>query len=141
MISGIEGELVATSVDSVDISINGLTINVVVPSSTVEVIGNIGDKVKLHTTFIHKEDSMVLYGFKDSEFKIAFESEVTVTLAPQCSNPLIILIRLPIPKSITVTFIRLIFSCEFFFYFPTDIVLMVALREYYVFFSILSHKR
>ena len=54
MISSIEGELVATSVDSVDISINGLTLNVVVPSSTVEVIGNIGDKVKLHTTFIHK---------------------------------------------------------------------------------------
>ena len=64
MISSIEGELVATSVDSVDISINGLTLNVVVPSSTVEVIGNIGDKVKLHTTFIHKDDSMVLYGFK-----------------------------------------------------------------------------
>ena len=78
MISGIEGELVATSVDSVDISINGLTINVVVPSSTVEVIGNIGDKVKLHTTFIHKEDSMVLYGFKDSEFKIAFEALINV---------------------------------------------------------------
>ena len=78
MISGIEGELVATSVDSVDISINGLTINVVVPSSTVEVIGNIGDKVKLHTTFIHKEDSMGLYGFKDSEFKIAFEALINV---------------------------------------------------------------
>ena len=70
MISGIEGELLTTSVDSVDISINGLIINVVVPGSIVEVIGKIGDKVKLYTTFIHKDDSMVLYGFKDPEFKI-----------------------------------------------------------------------
>ena len=78
MISGIEGELVTTSVDSVDISINGLIINVVVPGSIVEVIGKIGDKVKLYTTFIHKDDSMVLYGFKDPEFKIAFESLINI---------------------------------------------------------------
>ncbi len=78
MISGIEGELVTTSVDSVDISINGLIINVVVPGSIVEVIGKIGDKVKLYTTLIHKDDSMVLYGFKDPEFKIAFESLINI---------------------------------------------------------------
>jgi Holliday junction DNA helicase RuvA len=78
MISGIEGELITTSIDSVDISINGLIINVVVPSSTVEVIGKIGDKVKLHTTFIHKDDSMVLYGFKDPEFKLAFEALINI---------------------------------------------------------------
>lgn len=67
MISGIEGELTARGADWVTVNVHGMSFRVYAPTSTISVLGNIGDNVFLHTHLHVKEDSLALFGFSSAE--------------------------------------------------------------------------
>ena len=80
MITAIEGILTRQGLDSVDISIGGVTLKTYVPQSTIENLGSLGDKVKLFTSlqFRSREDTLTLFGFPTEEYRSNFESLTTV---------------------------------------------------------------
>lgn len=80
MITAIEGILTRLDVDSVDISIGGVTLKTYVPQSAIDSLGHLGDKVKLFTSlqFRSREDTLTLFGFPSEEHRLNFESLTTV---------------------------------------------------------------
>jgi len=66
MITAIEGILTRLDVDSVDISIGGVTLKTYVPQSAIDSLGHLGDKVKLFTSlqFRSREDTLTLFHLK-----------------------------------------------------------------------------
>tara|TARA_B100001013_G_scaffold87982_1_gene48673 strand:- start:161 stop:736 length:576 start_codon:yes stop_codon:yes gene_type:complete len=73
MITQLEGKLVGSGIDWVDLQLIGVTLKVFVPENTVGRNLN-GDILRLYTVFVVKDDSPILYGFKDSETRSVFDS-------------------------------------------------------------------
>lgn len=78
MITSIEGLLSANGIDWVDVSIGGITLRVQVPSSAIEIVGKIGDRVRLLTYLQSKDDGLSLFGFLTEEMRSAFEMLISV---------------------------------------------------------------
>jgi len=79
MICGIEGILKACGDDWVVISVGGVSLYLKAPASTLSILGNIGDRVELHTYLQVKEDNMALYGFASAEELGLFELLISVS--------------------------------------------------------------
>ena len=68
MITGVTGILEGRGAGSVDVRVGGsVSLQIFVPSSTLENLGNQGDVVHLHTRLYMKDDEPVLYGFASAE--------------------------------------------------------------------------
>ena len=63
MIASLHGRLESISGDSVVLNVSGIGFRVYLPSSTLSVLGNIGDEVSLNTHLHLREDNVTLYGF------------------------------------------------------------------------------
>lgn len=63
MIVSIEGILVESSLLRITVEVGGLGYELQVPLTTVETLPAIGQKVRLHTLAVYREDSQTLYGF------------------------------------------------------------------------------
>tara|TARA_B100000749_G_scaffold169468_1_gene130542 strand:+ start:53 stop:631 length:579 start_codon:yes stop_codon:yes gene_type:complete len=74
MITQLEGELVGSGVDWVDLQLIGVTLRVFVPENTVDGRNLNGGILRLYTVFVVKDESPILYGFKDSETRSVFDS-------------------------------------------------------------------
>ncbi|MBK50336.1 MAG: Holliday junction branch migration protein RuvA [SAR202 cluster bacterium] len=74
MITELEGELVGSGIDWVDLKLVGVTVRVFVPENTVDGRNLTNGLLRVYTVFVIKDDSPVLYGFKDSETRSVFDS-------------------------------------------------------------------
>ena len=63
MIAGIEGALESLGTDSAIIKVGGISFQVYLSSRSLDGLGVVGGRVKLHTHLHWKEDTVVLYGF------------------------------------------------------------------------------
>ena len=67
MITSIQGTLASATPLHAVIELNGLGYEVHIPVTTAEKLPQPGEKVKLHTVVIYREDSQTLYGFATPE--------------------------------------------------------------------------
>ena len=74
MITQLEGELVGSGVDWIDLKLVGITVRVFVPENTVNERNLTDGLLRVYTVFVIKDDSPILYGFKDSETRSVFDS-------------------------------------------------------------------
>ena len=74
MITQLEGELVGSGVDWIDLKLVGITVRVFVPENTVDGRNLTDGLLRVYTVFVIKDDSPILYGFKDSETRSVFDS-------------------------------------------------------------------
>ncbi len=79
MIAGIEGALESLSTDSAIIRVGGISIQAYASSNTLNKLGSVGGRVKLHTHLHWKEDTIVLYGFATREELDIFKMLNTVS--------------------------------------------------------------
>ena len=74
MITQLEGELVGSGVDWIDLKLVGITVRVFIPENTVDGRDLTDGLLRVYTVFVIKDDSPILYGFKDSETRSVFDS-------------------------------------------------------------------
>jgi len=67
MIASLHGRLESLGSDWAIINVNGIGLQVYIPTSTLSTIGVIGREVHLHTYLVLREDSITLYGFASTE--------------------------------------------------------------------------
>lgn len=79
MIAGIEGALESLSTDSATVRVGGISIQAYASSNTLNKLGSVGGRVKLHTHLHWKEDTVVLYGFATREELDIFKMLNTVS--------------------------------------------------------------
>jgi Holliday junction DNA helicase RuvA len=78
MIASIRGVLQLIGVDHVVINVGGIGIQVYVPSSTLNSLGDLGSEINLQTFLVVRDDAISLFGFRTLEEKRLFELLVGV---------------------------------------------------------------
>ena len=73
MIASIEGILTEASPLLAVIEVNGWGYEVNIPVTTMEQLPLVGNRVKLFTTIVYREDSQTLYGFHNREDRDFFK--------------------------------------------------------------------
>ena len=79
MISFLHGTIEQRSVDSVVVAVGGIGLRALVPGSTLNRIGAVGDAIHLRTHLYMREDILALYGFATEEELQFFELLITVS--------------------------------------------------------------
>ena len=79
MLAYIKGELASKSNEYVVIEAGGLGYKVFMPETAIERLGNIGDKVKVHTYYRVREDDISIFGFNTQEELRMFELLLSVS--------------------------------------------------------------
>jgi len=79
MIVALEGILESRGNNSVVVKVGPLSLNVAIPNSTLVQLGNVGDKVYLHTHLYLREDNIAIFGFSSAEELGLFQSLITVS--------------------------------------------------------------
>ena len=79
MINFIMGEIVAKNENSIVLDHNGIGFEIFVSTSTIALVGQIGDLAKIFTFMNVKEDEISLYGFLSMEEKDMFLKIITVS--------------------------------------------------------------
>jgi len=79
MFSYIKGELVVKSNGYIVIECSGIGYKIFMSEKSLNEIGSVGDKVKVHTYFRVREDDVSLYGFKTDEELRMFELLLSVS--------------------------------------------------------------
>jgi len=78
MIASVKGKLEGVTADSVIIDVNGLGVEVIVPSNVINRLPRPYEDVKLHTYMHVREDAMQLFGFLEKEDLDFFKLLITV---------------------------------------------------------------
>ena len=65
MIAGVRGILEQVGDESVHINLSGLIFNVLVPTSLIDTLGSVGDRVHLFTHLRIRDEQPILYGFNE----------------------------------------------------------------------------
>jgi Holliday junction DNA helicase RuvA len=100
MISHIQGILEHKDKDFVIVDVSGIGYKIYAPSSTLNQLPNPGDKVKIHTEQVVREDSITLYGFILKEERNLFNSLLTVSgVGPKSAMAMIA--GIPLDKLVT----------------------------------------
>jgi len=63
MIASLHGKLESLGSDWAIVNVNGVGIQVFMPTSTLSTLGNVGQDVDLQTHLVMREDGIMLYGF------------------------------------------------------------------------------
>ena len=79
MIATIEGVLTAKEANRVVVDVGGVGLELHVPVRIIEVLGDVGDRVKLHTHLHVREDNLSLYGFLSEDERRIFQSLIGVS--------------------------------------------------------------
>lgn len=74
MITSLTGTLSVIGLDWIEVTVGGVGLRVNVPASLIDQVGQTGERVKLFTSLQVKEDSLTLYGFPNSDGRLAFEA-------------------------------------------------------------------
>ncbi|MBN1428224.1 MAG: Holliday junction branch migration protein RuvA [Anaerolineae bacterium] len=78
MIASISGTLQSRRDDSIVVQVGGVGLEVLIPSSVFNVLGEIGQPVALFTYLVVREDSLRLFGFATEEERGLFDLLLTV---------------------------------------------------------------
>lgn len=78
MIAFVQGEIADITEDTVVLSVNGFGINVHISGRVAAQLPGIGEKVKLHTYTLVREDAFLLYGFLHKNDLELFKKCITV---------------------------------------------------------------
>ncbi|MBN1484219.1 MAG: Holliday junction branch migration protein RuvA [Chloroflexia bacterium] len=73
MIATLRGELRVRGEESVLVDVGGIGFRLLVPGSTLDVLGEIGENVRLYTHLLLRDDNLSLYGFATPEELELFE--------------------------------------------------------------------
>ena len=79
MITSIHGILEACRADQAVLRVDGFSLRIFAPSSTLNRLNEPGREVSLYTHFQVREDGMALYGFLNEEDRNAFERLLAVS--------------------------------------------------------------
>ena len=79
MIAGLHGKLQALGGDGAVINVGGIAFQVYLPTSTLSMLGAIGEEVNLHTHLHLREDNATLYGFGTAEELGLFQTLIGVS--------------------------------------------------------------
>ena len=79
MIAGLHGKLESVGSDWAIIDVGGIGFQVYMPTSTLSLLGAIGEEVKLYTHLHLREDNATLYGFASTDELGLFESLINVS--------------------------------------------------------------
>ena len=79
MFAYIKGSLEIKSINYVVVEVQGIGYKIYMSSKSIGTIGNIGDKVKIHTHYHVREDDISLYGFNTEEELRMFEILISVS--------------------------------------------------------------
>ena len=79
MIAFLEGELVEKSVGRVVLNVAGVGYELAVPTSVLAALPPVGERARLHTRMVVREDSMTLYGFGSTDERELFDLLTGVT--------------------------------------------------------------
>ena len=79
MISAINGVIEIRDPNSVQVGLGGISLKVLVPYTTLEDLGEIGEPVQLHTHLQIRDDGALLYGFSQKEALRLFQMLTTVS--------------------------------------------------------------
>lgn len=78
MIASVNGEVLAVGIDRAVIETGGVGLAVLAAPSTLALL-RVGERARLHTTLVVREDSLTLFGFADVDEREAFETVQTVS--------------------------------------------------------------
>ena len=67
MIASVKGKLEGVTAESVIIDVNGMGVEVIVPSSVINRLPKQDEAIKLHTYLHIREDAMQLFGFLEKK--------------------------------------------------------------------------
>ncbi|UCH51952.1 MAG: Holliday junction branch migration protein RuvA [Chloroflexota bacterium] len=79
MIVALEGILESRGIDSAVVKVGPLSLQVHIPGSTVSRLGNVGDRVHLHTHLYLREDNVAVYGFASADELVLFQHLISVS--------------------------------------------------------------
>lgn len=79
MFDYIKGELVFKGDDSIVVENNGIGYSILSNERIISLLPEIGENVKIYTKLIHREDSMLLVGFKHKEDRVIFDILTSVS--------------------------------------------------------------
>ena len=79
MIASLHGRLESLGSDWAIVNVGGVGFQVYMPTSTLSILGTIGEEVKLHTHFHLREDNATLYGFASAEEVGLFQTLIGVS--------------------------------------------------------------
>ena len=79
MIATLRGELRARGSNSILVEVGGMGFRLLVPASTLEVLGDVGETVRLYTHLLVRQDNIALYGFASPEEMDLFELLMSVS--------------------------------------------------------------
>lgn len=101
MIVSLQGTLVESTLLSAVIEANGIGYEVFVPITTTEKLPALGEKVKLHTLSVYREDSQTLYGFYNREDRDFFRLlvEKVSGIGPKIALSILSKLSVPILKN------------------------------------------
>ena len=78
MIASLHGVLETHRPEELVVNIGPMSLTVYAPTSTLSVVGGVGERVKLYTYLYLKEDILALYGFATTEERELFETLIGV---------------------------------------------------------------
>ncbi|MFC1976744.1 Holliday junction branch migration protein RuvA [Chloroflexota bacterium] len=79
MIASLHGTVESLGSDWAIINVNGIGLQVYMPTSTLSTLGTIGKQVHLNTHLVMREDSITLYGFTSAEELELFQTLIGVS--------------------------------------------------------------
>jgi Holliday junction DNA helicase RuvA len=79
MIAGLRGRIVSKSADALLIEVSGVIYRVGTTSTTVDLAGEDGSELQLHTHLFVREDQLALYGFATRDELVLFETLLGVS--------------------------------------------------------------
>ena len=79
MIASLHGTLESLGSNWAIINVNGIGLQVHMPTSTLSTLGTIGKEVHLNTHLVMREDSITLYGFASTEEQELFQTLMSVS--------------------------------------------------------------
>lgn len=79
MIAGVRGTIEAKRADALLVDVGGLIYRIGTSTSTLSVVGDAGDSVRLCTYLLVREDQLALYGFATQDELDAFEALISAS--------------------------------------------------------------
>jgi len=79
MIASLNGKVESLGADGAIINVGGIGFQVYMPTSTLSILGAVGEEVKVYTHFHLREDNATLYGFASAEELGLFQTLIGVS--------------------------------------------------------------
>lgn len=79
MIAGLRGQIVRKTTDTIQVDVGGVVYGLGTTTTTLDVAGDVGVTVRLHTHLFVRQDQLTLYGFASDDELVLFETLLGVS--------------------------------------------------------------